>query len=183
MDAPAYPSFCPPPLQNSRPPVQGCRFHVGSQPAGRLLGNDILQFPGKLPASSFLDFALILFWPSCPPAKCGVYVSTCQIALFFAFFACSTTSDTPASAWLTPCGPQRPVPRRFCPRPAFRRTARQWREYVRPLAAPPRPDISRRWLCQSNRGRLHVARYVRPQMAIHATSARHSAKAAQRLCL
>ena len=38
-------------------------------------------------------------------------------------------------------------------------------------------------LCQSNRGRLRVARHARPQTAIYATSARHSANAAERLCL
>ena len=38
-------------------------------------------------------------------------------------------------------------------------------------------------LCQSNGGRLRVARHARPQTAIYATSARHSANAAERLCL
>ena len=40
-----------------------------------------------------------------------------------------------------------------------------------------------RGLCQSNRGRLRAARHARPQTAIYATSARHSANAAERLCL
>ena len=38
-------------------------------------------------------------------------------------------------------------------------------------------------LCQSNGGRLRVARHAGPQTAIYATSARHSANAAERLCL
>ena len=42
---------------------------------------------------------------------------------------------------------------------------------------------SRSGLCQSNRGRLRVARHARPQTAIYATSARQSANAAERLCL
>ena len=35
------------------------------------------------------------------------------------------------------------------------------------------------WLCQNNRGRLGVARHTRPQTAIYAPSARHSANAAE----
>jgi transposase-like protein len=58
-------------------------------------------------------------------------------------------------------------------------TVRRWVNHFGPTIAA----HLRKRLCQSNRGRLRAARHARPQTAIYATSARHSANAAERLCL